>query len=132
MDIERLRQFLDELDADPEGAADAALALLQERYGGVAYIMRMLRRAPAAVTPQALSILTRGRALDRKGVEIAAIAAAAALHCDFCLQAHLQAGLEAGLTPAEAFDAIIVAGQIANSSVQAHGFRTFQKVVKDA
>jgi AhpD family alkylhydroperoxidase len=130
VDVERLKALLDDIEADPTAAGEAALALLQERYGGTAFIMRMLRRRPEVLVPQSLRVLLRGGALSAREVEIAAIAAAAALHCDPCIDSHLRSGLAAGLSEEEAFEAIVIAGQIAETSTQAIAFRTFRRVVR--
>jgi AhpD family alkylhydroperoxidase len=60
--------------------------------------------------------------------ELAAVAAAAALMCEHCLDAHMRAALSKGATLEEIFDVLLVAGAVAESSTLAVAFRRFRSL----
>jgi AhpD family alkylhydroperoxidase len=59
-----------------------------------------------------------------------AVSAAAALMCEPCLDVHIKQALKAGNSEDEVLSAILIAGTIAESSVQAYGFRSLAKAAR--
>lgn len=128
MDKETVKQLLADLGEDREETAQALLDILAEQYGMVPLVLRVLGRRPDVLIPQSMKVLARSEVLGPKVSELVAIAAAAALRCEFCLQVHAQRALEHGTTQDEVFETLIIAGMIAESSTQAVAFRVFEKV----
>jgi AhpD family alkylhydroperoxidase len=119
------------LIADDEAAADLLLDKLRERDGQVGLLLRMLRRRPEIFVPhvmQSTRLYHAPKAIDPKTAEFAAIAAAAALMCDHCLDAHMRAARRKGATLDEILDTLLIAGAIAESSTLAVAFRRFRQL----
>ncbi len=130
-DRERLLAELQELvDRDAE-AAERVIAILRERDGDLGFMMRMLSRRPGVFVPHALrsaQLYDAPQALDPKMAELAAVAAAAALMCDHCLQAHLEAAQSKGASLDELFEVLLIAGAIAESSTLSVALRKFRQL----
>ena len=58
----------------------------------------------------------------------AAVSAAAALHCEHCLEAHMARAVAEGATLDEIMDTLLVAGSIAESSSYSVSFRKFKQL----
>ena len=131
MKREEVSELLDRLAENPAETAEALRALWTERRGGIPVVAQILSRQPNA----ALSFLLKiegifgdASVLDKKTKELIAIAVAAALRCDYCMQAHVPAALAAGATTDEVMQAMLVAGAICESSSFAHSLRILQRV----
>jgi len=131
MKREEVSELLDRVAENPAETAEALRALWIERRGGVPVVAQLLSRRPDA----ALSFLLKvdgifgdASVLDRKTKELIAIAVAAALRCDYCMQAHVPAAIAAGATTDEVMQAMLVAGAICESSSFAHSLRILQRV----
>ena len=113
-----------------EQAAETLLNYVRQRDGGVGLLLRMLSRRPEVFVPhvlQGIQLYTTPKAIDPKTAELAAVAAAAALMCEHCLDAHMSAARSQGATAEEIFDVLLVAGAIAESSTLAVAFRRFRQ-----
>lgn len=128
MDKKTVKQLLSDLAEDREETAQALLDILEEQYGTVPLVLRVLGRRPDVLLPQTMKVLSRSEVLGPKVSELVAVAAAAALRCEFCLQVHVQQALKHGATQDEVFESLLIAGMIAESSTQAVAFRVFEKV----
>ncbi|MCC7360617.1 MAG: carboxymuconolactone decarboxylase family protein [Anaerolineales bacterium] len=120
-----------ELVARDAEAAERVAEILRERDGDLGFMMRMLRRRPGVFVPQVLrgvQLYDAPQALDPKTAELAAVAAAAALMCDHCLQAHLSAAQSKGASLDEIFDVLLIAGAIAESSTLSVALRKFRQL----
>jgi len=118
------------IQSDEEAAARVA-DYLHRRDGGMGLMLSVLRRRPEVFVPyvlQGLHIYETPRAIDAKTAELAAVAASAALACEYCLDAHMRAAQRAGATLEEIFDVLLVAGAIAESSTLAVAFRRFRQL----
>lgn len=131
MKREEIAELLDRLAENPAETAEALRALWTARRGGVPVVAQLLSRRPDA----ALSFLLKidgifgdASVLDRKTKELIAVAVAAALRCDHCMQAHVPAALAAGATTDEVLQAMLVAGAICESSSFAHSLRILRRV----
>ena len=112
-----------------EAAANTLISFLQERDGGLGLMQRVLSRRPEVFVPHVLEgehVYEHPHAIDAKTAELAAVAASAALMCEFCLDAHMRAAESKGATRDEIFDVLLVAGSIAESSALAVAFRRFR------
>ena len=131
MDRERLLAELTALIEKDAQAAEVVLEYLRQRDGGVGLMLRVLSRRPELFAPhvlQGVQIYDTPKAIDPKTAELAAIAASAALRCEYCLDAHMRAARRKGATLEEIFDVILVAGAIAESSTLAVAFRRFRQM----
>lgn len=131
MDREELSKILDRLGEDTAGTAQAFQALWTERHGRIPFIADFLARRPEtgiAFMLKADNVLHDTRVLDAKTNELIASAVAAALRCDFCTHAHVEAARAAGATFEEVLQALLVAGAICETSSFAHSFRVLQRL----
>jgi len=128
MDREHLLAELASLIENDEQAAETVLDYLRQRDGEVGLLLRVLSRRPEVFVPhvlQGVQLYETPRAIDAKTAELAAVAAAAALMCEHCLDAHMRAARRKGATLEEIFDVLLVAGAIAESSTLSVAFRRF-------
>lgn len=131
MDRERLLAEMAALIEKDAQAAETILEYLRQRDGAVGLMLRVLSRRPELFAPhvlQGVQIYDTPKAIDPKTAELAAIAASAALMCEYCLDAHMRAARRKGATLEEIFDVILVAGAIAESSTLAVAFRRFRQM----
>jgi AhpD family alkylhydroperoxidase len=129
MEREQLLAEVSALIKNDEEAANLLLDYLQERDGGIGLMLRVLSRRPEVFVPHVLEaehLYENPRAIDAKTAELAAVAASAALMCEYCLDAHMRAAESKGATRDEIFDVLLVAGAIAESSTLAVAFRRFR------
>lgn len=127
---ELLREFREALQGDSgEAMAQELLDNLRERYGEEPLVARVLRERPELYVPMALksSAVIRDSPLGPKVAELLAVASAAALQCEPCLLMHIKQALRAGASEDEVLSATLIAGSIAESSVQAYAFRALGK-----
>jgi AhpD family alkylhydroperoxidase len=111
-----------------EQAAEKVVDYLVNKRGGMGLLLRVLSRRPNQFVPYTLygyQTYEEPAHIDSKTAELAAVAASAALMCDHCLIAHMQAARSKGATHDEIMDVLLVAGSIAQSSVLAVAFRKF-------
>jgi AhpD family alkylhydroperoxidase len=122
-----LERTLEQLYA-PEKLRETAAALrrvLEARYGPLPYIFQVLEGDPEAFVTEGLRRFRqtgRGQISTRER-EAAAIGAAAALRCTYCLRAHLSRGGQAGFSDAELAEVLRVAAGISEAAVLAVGVR---------
>lgn len=131
MKREEISKLLDRVAENPAETAEALRALWNERRGGMPVVAQLLSRRPDAALSFLLkvdSIFGEASVLDKKTKELIAVAVAAALRCDYCMQAHVPAALAAGATTDEVMQAMLVAGAICESSSFAHSLRILQRV----
>ena len=131
MDRERLLAEMAALIEKDAQAAETILEYLRQRDGAVGLMLRVLSRRPELFAPhvlQGVQIYDTPKAIDPKTAELAAIAASAALMCEYCLDAHMRAARRKGATLEEIFDVILVAGAVAESSTLAVAFRRFRQM----
>lgn len=131
MKREEIAELLDCVAENPAETAEALRALWTERRGGIPVVAQILARRPGAALSFLLKmdgIFGEESVLDKKTKELIAIAVAAALRCDYCMQAHVPAALAAGATTDEVMQAMLVAGAICESSSFAHSLRILQRV----
>lgn len=124
-----LLETIDGLIDDEAAVTQTLLEKLRARDGQVGLLLRMLSRRPELFVPhvmQGTRLYHAPQAIDPKTAELAAVAAAAALMCDHCLDAHMSAARRKGATMEEIFDVLLIAGAIAESSTLATAFRRFR------
>lgn len=104
---------------------------IEEQRGGLGFLLGMLKRRPRTFNPyllKGMSIYREPSALDRKTVELVAVGAATALHCEHCLEAHMNRAVEEGASEEEVLDAILVAAAISESSALSVALRKFRQM----
>ena len=118
--------------------ADALAEELVGKNGELGFLLKVLKERPRTFNPYLLKGMTvykEPTSLDRKTAELVAVSAAAALHCEHCLEAHMGRAVAEGATLDEIMDTILVAGSISESSMFSVAFRKYKqleaKVKKD-
>jgi AhpD family alkylhydroperoxidase len=128
LDLDTLRRAL----AGPEGEQIAAelLSAVAARYGAAPLVARVLAELPAVYVPMALKnqAVVRESPLGWRVAELVAVGAAAALQCEHCIRTHSEQALRAGASLEDVFAAMLIAGTIAESSVQSYAFREYQRL----
>jgi 4-carboxymuconolactone decarboxylase len=114
----------------PELADELAEALVGKN-GELGFLLKVLKERPRTFNPYLLKGMTvykEPKALDRKTAELVAVSAAAALHCEHCLEAHMGRAVAEGATLDEIMDTILVAGAISESSMLSVAFRKYKQL----
>ena len=110
-----------------EVIADAVL----ENRGELGYVLSVLKERPRTFNPHLLKSMTvyrEPKALDRKTAELVAVSAAAALHCEHCLETHMARSIAEGASLDEIMDTLLVAGSISESSLFSVAFRKYKQL----
>jgi len=105
-------------------------AMVNDR-GELGYVLNVLKERPRTFNPYLLKGMTvykEPKALDRKTAELVAVSAAAALHCEHCLEAHMARAVAEGATLDEIMDTLLVAGSISESSLYSVAFRKYKQL----
>lgn len=105
-------------------------AMVNDR-GELGYVLSVLKERPRTFNPYLLKGMTvykEPKALDKKTAELVAVSAAAALHCEHCLEAHMGRAVAEGATLDEIMDTLLVAGSIAESASYSVSFRKFKQL----
>ncbi len=114
----------------PELSDELAEALVG-KGGELGFLLKVLKERPRTFNPYLLKGMTvykEPKSLDRKTAELAAVSAAAALHCEHCLEAHMARAVAEGATLDEIMDTILVAGAISESSMLSVSFRKYKQL----
>ena len=114
----------------PELADELAEALVGKN-GELGFLLKVLKDRPRTFNPYLLKGMTvykEPKALDRKTAELVAVSAAAELHCEHCLEAHMGRAVAEGATLDEIMDTILVAGSISESSMLSVAFRKYKQL----
>ncbi len=131
MDLRKLEKILKE---PPEEAAEELLKEVEKAYGEVPYILNFMKQSPELLVAKILydnEIIREFKRLDAKTIELISIGVSAALRCEHCLKLHIRVAQRLGATKEEIFDAILIAGSLANASVLADGTRALDSEIKD-
>ncbi len=110
-----------------EAIADAVV----KNRGELGYVLNVLKERPRTFNPyllKGMAVYKEPKALDRKTAELVAVSAAAALHCEYCLEAHMARAVAEGATLDEVMDTLLVAGSIAESSLYSVAFRKYKQL----
>jgi len=114
-----------------EELAEAIAAAVVKSRGELGYVLKVLKERPRTFTPyllKGMAVYKEPKALDRKTAELVAVSAAAALHCEHCLEAHMMQAIAEGATLDEIMDTLLVAGMIAESSLYSVAFRKYKQL----
>jgi AhpD family alkylhydroperoxidase len=114
----------------PELAEELSEALVGKN-GDFGFLLKVLKERPRTFNPYLLKGMTvykEPKALDRKTAELVAVSAAAALHCEHCLEAHMARAIAEGATLDEIMDTLLVAGSISESSMLSVAFRKYKQL----
>lgn len=115
---------------EDEALSDAIVDMLEKKYGGMGFMLKVLRERPRTFNPYMLKGMTVYRepvALSKKTAELVAVGASVTLRCEHCLEVHMQRALAEGASMDEIMDAMLVAGSIAESSALSVAFRKFKQ-----
>lgn len=115
--------------ADKE-LSEALCEMITEQRGGLGFLLSMLSERPRTFNPfilKGLSIYREPAAIDTKTAELVAIAAAAALSCEHCLEVHIDRAVTEGATLDEIMDVMLITASIAESSTLSVAFRKLKQ-----
>ncbi len=114
---------------EDETLMEALAAEIEEQRGGVGFLLGMLKERPRTFNPYIL----KGRSvykpdkLDKKTAELVAVAAAPALRCEHCLDAHMERARQEGASLEESMDVLLISAAISESSTLSVAFRKFKQ-----
>jgi len=114
-----------------EDLCEAMSDAIVNNRGELGYVLSVLKEQPRIFTPyllKGMAVYREPKALDPKTAELAAVSAAAALHCEHCLEAHMGRAIAEGATLDEIMDTLLVAGMIAESSLYSVAFRKYKQL----
>jgi AhpD family alkylhydroperoxidase len=110
--------------------ADALAEEIESKRGGLGFLLGTLReKRPCTFSPYVL----KGRsvyhpsALNRKTAELVAVAAASALRCEHCLDAHIEQAEREGASAEEIMDVLLISAAICESSTLSVSLRRFRQ-----
>ena len=109
---------------------DALTGMIEKKRGELGFLLSKLKKRPRTFNPYVLkgmSVYNEPAAIDKKTAELAAVAAAAALRCEHCLDAHIKRAFEEGAALDEILDVILISGAISESSTLSVAFRKFKQ-----
>jgi 4-carboxymuconolactone decarboxylase len=124
--LHKARALMDNKDLT-EVIADAVV----KNRGGLGYVLNVIKERPRTFNPHLLKSMTvykKPKALDRKTAELVAVSAAAALHCEHCLETHMARAVAEGASLDEIMDTLLVAGSISESSLFSVAFRKYKQL----
>ncbi len=110
---------------------EALAELYESRSGELGFLLKVLKERPRTFNPylfKGMSIYREAASLDRKTAELVAVGAAAALRCEYCLEAHMGRAVNEGASLDEIMDTLLVAGAISESSTLAVAFRKYKQL----
>ena len=114
-----------------EKLAEAIADAVVKNRGELGYVLKVLKERPRTFTPyllKGMAVYKEPKALDKKTAELVAVSAAASLHCEHCLEAHMMQAIAEGATLDEIMDTLLVAGMIAESSLYSVAFRKYKQL----
>lgn len=109
--------------------AEALAAAVEKQNGRLGFLLSTIKERPRTFNPYML----KGRSvysplvLDKKTAELVAVAAATALRCEHCLEAHMDRALREGASLEEIMDVLLISGAISESSTLSVAFRKFKQ-----
>ncbi len=109
--------------------AEALASAIERKNGRLGFLLATLRERPSTFNPY----LLKGRSvynphfLDKKTAELVAVAAASALRCEHCLEAHMDRAVQEGASLDEIMDVLLISGAISESSTLSVAFRKFKQ-----
>ena len=112
-----------------KGLTEALAAEIEKQRGGLGFLLGMLRERPRTFNPYLLKgrFVYNPATLDRKTAELVAVAAATALRCEHCLEAHMERAMQEGASLEEIMDVLLISGAISESSTLSVAFRKFKQ-----
>ncbi len=110
---------------DSDAAVKEILSIIEERYGEVPLVSRVLSTKPEIFIPNFVksSRLMTDSTLEPKVAELVALASAVALRCSPCALSHMKRALVRGASREEVLDAVLIAAHVAETSSLAVGLR---------
>lgn len=110
---------------------EGCLASIEALYGMVPFVPQVLAERPDLFLPYyelSKAVLFEPKHLDRKTLELAAVAAGSALASEHCLTVHLQQAEAAGASRDEILEALLVGSYMTLTRSQSVSLRAFKKM----
>lgn len=123
--VEKTKKLMSDKDL-----TEALCERIEEQRGSLGFLLSMLKKRPRTFNPYVLkgiSLYKEPSCLDTKTAELVAVGAAAALRCEYCLDAHMGRALEEGAVFEEVLDAILISAAMAESSTLSVAFRKYRQ-----
>ena len=116
-----LNDFLSHADA----ISDDILVDTKEMLGCMPFILPVLRERPEYFTLSSLAdeMVCRPKHLPPKTAELVALAAAASMGAEFCVQVHIRSAAKEGASRDEIYDTIMIAALIGKTRILAPALR---------
>jgi len=111
-----------------EELTGALVEHIESQRGSLGFLLNTLKKRHRTFNPfvlKGMSVYHEAEALDRKTAELVAVASAAALRCEHCLDAHIGRAVQEGATMDEVLDTLLIAGAISESSTLSVALRKF-------
>ncbi len=102
---------------------------IEKQRGALGFLLSTLKERPRTFNPYLLKgkSVYNPSALDKKTAELTAVAAATALRCEHCLEAHMDRALREGASLEEIMDVLLISAAISESSTLSVAFRKFKQ-----
>ncbi len=109
--------------------AEGLAADIEKKRGALGFLLSTLKERPGTFNPYLLKgkSVYNPSVLDKKAAELAAVAAATALRCEHCLEAHMERARQEGASFEEIMDVLLISAAIAESSTLSVAFRKFKQ-----
>jgi len=109
--------------------AEGLASAIEKQRGALGFLLSTLKERPRTFNPYLLKgkSVYNPSALDKKTAELAAVAAATALRCEHCLEAHMDRALQEGASLEEIMDVLLISAAISESSTLSVAFRKFKQ-----
>jgi AhpD family alkylhydroperoxidase len=130
----QLMKKMSELMRDSDQTVETMLEGVEAALGVVPLVAKGMSKRPEVFIPSTIAegfMLKFPKALNMKTAELIAVAAAAALRSEGCLDVHMKAALNAGATMDEIYDVIVISGLMAQTSRLGTAFRVYEKYEKE-
>jgi 4-carboxymuconolactone decarboxylase len=124
-----LKDFLSRADA----ISDDILEDTRKMLGSMPFILPVLRERPEyfALSSLADEMICRPAHLSPKTAELVALAAAAGMGAEYCMQVHIRAAAKEGASRDEIYDTIMIAALVGKTRVLAPALREFSDAFPD-
>ncbi|MDR3206485.1 MAG: carboxymuconolactone decarboxylase family protein [Candidatus Methanoplasma sp.] len=111
--------------------ADRILASIEEAYGFIPLVNKVLSERPDKFIPMAnlgKAVLEGRGELDRKTGYLAAIAASAALGGQHCIRVQMKHAVQAGATKDEILEVMLIGSYMSMTRSQSYALRAFEEM----
>jgi AhpD family alkylhydroperoxidase len=119
------KKALDDFLSHADAISDDILVDTKKMLGCMPFILPVLRERPGyfALSSLADEMVCRPKHLPPKTAELVALAAAASMGAEFCVQVHIRSAVKEGASRDEIYDTIMIAALIGKTRILAPALR---------